>query len=61
MTTSTLSLGDIYHKNRVLKECLNHLTSRDDTYTDSMLKSSYFHPGGVNYCVLLHKKGHHHR
>lgn len=55
------TLGDIYHKNRVLKGCLEHLTNGSDSYMDSMLNTSYFHPGGVNYCVLLGKKGDNHR
>ena len=50
-------LGNIYHKNRILKSCLNYLNIEEDHYVNSMLNNSYFHPGGVNYCVLQHKKG----
>jgi len=50
------TLGDIYHKNRVLKGCLEHLTYGSNSYMDSMLNTCYFHPGGVNYCVLHSKE-----
>lgn len=57
----SLVLGDTLYKNRVLKSCLEHLDVDDDRYVSSMLRYSYFHPGGVNYCVLQHKKGENYR
>lgn len=57
----TSFLGDINYKNRVLKSCLEHVSNGGDKYISTLVHDCYFHPGGVNYCILQRKKGDYYR
>jgi len=57
----TSILGDNLYKNRVLKSCLEHVSYSSDKYISTLVHDCYFHPGGVNYCVLQSKKGNYYR